>query len=91
MEEIAQVADGIILSVDMIEALSDDSTLNQWINTLREKGIPVLVTYNTKQGTLDYPLNDSRTIEKLCKSGTDGIMIETLINEDTIFDFIDQL
>jgi hypothetical protein len=75
----------------MIEELQDEETLSKTIDNLREKGIPVLITYAKKQGTLDYPLNEESSIEKICQYGIDGIMIETLIDEDVVFDVIDAL
>jgi pyruvate kinase len=91
INEIAKTADGIILIADLLQPLLEKKTLEQLINEVRIKGVPVLVSYITKQGHKDYPLSQESTVKELCSIGVDGIKLETMIVEDDVFDTINTL
>ena len=91
LEEITKIADGIILVADMIQPYLKNFSLEKLITKLRKQGIPVLVSYINKQGTKHYPLDQKETLTSLCKVGTDGIILETLIVEDDVLEKITTL
>ncbi|MDR0369821.1 MAG: hypothetical protein LBH96_04905 [Candidatus Peribacteria bacterium] len=91
INEIIEVADGIILVADMIQEFLTKQTIEQVIKNIRAKGIPVLINYCRKQGSKENPLFQTETIKKLCEVGTDGIMLEPLIVEDDVLEFVNKL
>ena len=91
LEEIAKTADGIILVADIIQPYLWNKTIEQLINEIRAKGVPVLISYITKQGHKDYPFKDEKMLKNLCDIGVDGMMLETMIVEDDVFDTINTL
>lgn len=91
IEAITEAADGIILVVDMIQEFLNKQTIEEIIKNIRAKGIPVLINYCRKQGNKDNPLFQTENIKELCHVGTDGIMLETLIVEDDVLEFVNRL
>jgi adenine/guanine phosphoribosyltransferase-like PRPP-binding protein len=65
--------------------------LEQITQQIRNKGIPVLISYVTKLGHKDYPLTQENTIKELCNLSIDGLKLETMIIEDDVFDTINTL
>jgi pyruvate kinase len=91
IEEIAKKADGIILIADLLQPYLEKKTLQQVIQDIRAKGVPVLVSYITKLGHKDYPLTQESKVQELCSMGIDGIKLETMIIEEDVFDTINTL
>ncbi|MDR0607889.1 MAG: hypothetical protein LBG52_06190 [Candidatus Peribacteria bacterium] len=91
LEEIMTKADGIILVADTLNKYLKNKTIPQLVQTVRAKGLPVLITYCEKLGTKDYPLKKEATIQALCEAGVDGLMLETMIIEDEVFPMINTL
>jgi pyruvate kinase len=66
LNEIADEADGIIFIVDILQPLLGKQTLQQCIDEVRRKGVPVLISYITKLGQKTYPLAQENTIKEMC-------------------------
>lgn len=90
INEIAKVANGIIIVVDKISELKDEKSLADTIEKLKENGIPVYVTYTKNLGK-NYVLYQEKNIQELCKQWISGIMLETLIDEESVFNTILEL
>ena len=66
INEIAKVANGIIIVVNKINELKDEKSLADTIERLKEIGIPVYVTYTKNLGK-DYVLYQEKNVQELCK------------------------
>lgn len=91
LNEIIKTADGIILIADKLQPFLWKKNLEQITQQIRNKGIPVLISYVTKLGHKDYPLTQENTIKELCNLSIDGLKLETMIIEDDVFDTINTL
>ena len=92
LDEIVEVADGIILVADFIEPLlTKEETLDDLIQYIRWKGVPVLVNYACRTSQSEYPLSQDEHLEHLCGQCVDGVYLEPMIIEDEVFDAIEKL
>jgi len=92
LDEIVEVADGIILVADFIQPLlTKEETLDDLIQYIRWKWVPVLVNYACRTSQSEYPLSQEEQLEHLCGQCVDGVYLEPMIIEDEVFDAIEKL
>ena len=92
LDEIVEVADGIILVADFIQPLlTKEETLDDLIQYIRWKGVPVLVNYACRTSQSEYPLSQDEQLKYLCGQCVDGVYLEPMIIEDEVFDAIEKL
>lgn len=92
LQEIVEVADGITLVADFIQPLlTKEETLDDLIQYIRWKGVPVLVNYACRTSQSDYPLSQDEQLQYLCGQCVDGVYLEPMIIEDEVFDAIEKL
>ena len=92
LDEIVEVADGIILVADFIQPLlTKEETLDDLIQYIRWKGVPVLVNYACRTSQSEYPLSKDEQLKYLCGQCVDGVYLEPMIIEDEVFDAIEKL
>ena len=92
LDEIVEVADGVILVADFIEPLlTKEEILDDLIQYIRWKGVPVLVNYACRTSQSEYPLSQDEQLEHLCGQCVDGVYLEPMIIEDEVFDAIEKL
>jgi len=92
LQEIVEVADGIILVADFIEPLlSKEETLDDLAQYIRWKWVPVLINYACRTSQLEYPLSQEEQLQHRCSQCIDGVCLEPMIVEDEVFDAIEKL
>ena len=92
LHEIVEVADWIILVADFIEPiLSSEETLEDLVQYIRWKWVPVLMNYAKRTSQADYSFNKEECLSHRCNQCIDGVCLEPMINEDEVFDAIEKL
>ena len=92
LQEIVEVADGITLVADFIQPLlTKEETLDDLIQYIRWKGVPVLVNYACRSSQSEYSLSQDEQLQYLCGQCVDGVYLEPMIIEDEVFDAIEKL
>ena len=91
LQEIVDVADGIILVADFIEPLlSKEETLDDLVQYIRWKGVPVLMNYACRTSQAEYPFSQEEQLQHRCGQCVDGVCLEPMIIEDEVFDAIEK-
>ena len=92
LQEIVEVADWIILVADFVEPLlTKEETIDDLIQYIRWKGVPVLMNYACRSSQSEYPLSHDEELQHLCGQCVDGVYLEPMIIEDEVFDAIEKL
>ena len=92
LQEIVEVADGIILVADFIEPLlTKEETLDDLVQYIRWKGVPVLMNYACRTSQSEYPFSQDEKLQHRCSQCIDGVCLEPMIIEDEVFDAIEKL
>lgn len=92
LQEIVEVSDGIILVADFIAPLlSKEETLDDLVQYIRGKWVPVLINYACRKSQNDYSLNQEEQISHWCEQCVDWVSLEPMIIEDEVFDSIEKL
>ncbi len=92
LQEIVEVSDGIILVADFIAPLlTKEETLDDLVQYIRWKWVPVLINYACRNSQNEYPLNQEEQISHWCEQCVDWVCLEPMIIEDEVFDSIEKL
>ena len=92
LQEIVDVADGIILVADLITPiLSQEETLDDIVQYIRWKWVPVLINYACRTSQSEYPLSLEDQLAHRCEQCVDWLFLEPMIIEDEVFDAIEKL
>lgn len=93
LEDIADVADGIVLSLDVVETYfkSQKTSLDRIIDMCKEMGKPIFIHYAYGVQNDKYALMDKKVVLKHCEKAVDGYMIEPMIHEDDPLRIISKL
>ena len=92
LQEIVEVADWIILVADFVEPLlTKEETIDDLIQYIRWKGVPVLMNYACRSSQSEYPLSHDEQLQHLCGQCVDGVYLEPMIIEDEVFDAIEKI
>ena len=92
LQEIVEVADWIILVADFVEPLlTKEETIDDLIQYIRWKGVPVLMNYACRSSQSEYPLSHDEELQHLCGQCVDGVYLEPMIIEDEVFDAIEKI
>jgi len=92
LQEIVEVADGIILVADFIEPLlTKEETLDDLVQYIRWKGVPVLMNYACRTSQSEYAFSQDEQLQHRCSQCVDGVCLEPMIIEDEVFDAIEKL
>jgi len=92
LQEIVEVADGIILVADFIEPLlTKEETLDDLVQYIRWKGVPVLMNYACRTSQSEYSFSQDEKLQHRCSQCVDGVCLEPMIIEDEVFDAIEKL
>ncbi len=89
LKEILEVADGIILVVDALPTLEKEEKLISTIHTIKNAGKPVLITAMKTEYGSAFSDSFGKQIQTLSKEAIDGIMLETFLVEDEVFEAIE--
>lgn len=90
LEEILEVADGIILVIDALPALEKEEKLLSTIHSIQNSGKPVLITAMKTEYGSAFSDSFGKQIQTLSKEAIDGVMLETFLVEDEVFDAIEK-
>lgn len=92
LQEIVEVADGIILVADFIQPLlAKEETLDDLVQYIRWKWVPVLMNYAWRTSQAEYPFNQENHLQHRCEQCVDGLYLEPMIIEDEVFDAVERL
>ena len=92
LQEIVEVADWIVLVADFIEPLlSKEETLDDLVQFIRWKWVPVLMNYANRMSQLEYPLAQDDQLQHRCGQCVDWVCLEPMIIEEEVFDAIENL
>lgn len=92
LQEIVEVADGIILVADFISPLlSKEETLDDLVQYIRWKWVPVLMNYEKRTSQSEYPFSQDERLQHWCEQCIDGVCLEPMIIEEEVFDAIEKL
>lgn len=92
LQEIVEIADWITLVADLLEPfLSQEESLEDFVQFIRWKWVPVLINYACRTSQNEYLLNDESKIQHWCEQCVDWIYLEPMIIEDEVFDAIEKL
>src|SRR3989338_9468232 len=82
--DIIDLADGIILSVDIVEPYLKASKKDVFsiIAACKKAGRPIFIHYVYDVEGKDYPLLQKKLMQSYGQVAVDGYMIETMIHED---------
>ena len=92
LQEIVEVADWIVLVADFIEPLlSKEETLDDLVQFIRWKWVPVLMNYANRMSQSEYPLAQDDQLQHRCGQCVDWVYLEPMIIEEEVFDAIENL
>ena len=92
LQEIVEVADWIILVADFITPLLyKEETLEDLVQYIRWKWVPVLINYANRPSQDEYPLNQESQLQHRCEQCVDWVCLEPMIIEDEVFDAIEKI
>ncbi len=92
LQEIVEVADGIILVADFIDSLlTEEESLDDLVQYIRWKGVPVLMNYACRTSQSEYPFSQDEQLQHRCWQCIDGVCLEPMIIEEEVFDAIEKL
>ena len=92
LQEIVEVADGVVLVADFITPiLSKEETLDDLVQYIRWRWVPVLMNYACRTSQSEYPLSQDEQLQHRCEQCVDGVFLEPMIIEDEVFDAIEKL
>lgn len=89
LNEILEVADGIIFAMDMFPSLTKEKTI-ELIRTVKKGGKPILLTKLTSSYEQGFEKDFEKNYFEYCKEGVDGVMLEPFVIEDEVFDIIEK-
>lgn len=89
-KEILKTADGIILVANVLERLNPAKKLNTLIQSVKAEGKPVLITYTNRDYEKPFLKSFGKEMQELAQEHIDGIMLETFLIEDQVFDVIEK-
>lgn len=90
LKEIIEIADGVILVVDEISDFEDQQKLLATIQLIKQSGKPVLITETNTEYGKEYSKQCTKKAQVLSQECIDGLMLETFLVEDEVFDTIEQ-
>lgn len=90
LREILGVADGIILVIDELSDCKEEQQLIATIQLIKQSWKPVLITETNTEYGKDYTKHFTKKIQSLSQEYIDGIMLETFLIEEEVFDTIEQ-
>ena len=84
IQEIIDTADGIILSVDVVDPYlkAAKKDVFEIIHMCKKIGKPIFIHYVYGVQGKDYPLLQKKVLQSYCNVAVDGYMIETMIHEE---------
>jgi biotin synthase-related radical SAM superfamily protein len=84
LADIIDTADGIILSVDIVEGYLKANKKDAFsvIKACKKMGKPIFIHYVYDVEGKDYPLLQKKILQSYCQVAVDGYMIETMIHEE---------
>ena len=92
LQEIVEVADWIILVWDLLSPLLlEDETIEEFVQYIRWKWVPVLLNYAMRTSAEDYVFNQESQLQHRCEQCIDGVYLEPMIIEDEVFDSVENL
>ena len=92
LQEIVEVADGIVLVADFLEPLlTPEETLDDIVQYIRGKWVPVLMNYAIRKSQSEYAFSQDDMLKHRCEQCVDGVCLEPMIIEDEVFDAIEKL
>lgn len=91
MLEIVELSDGIILVPDQCDELSDPDVVLATVKRIKQMGKPVLLSYTKMPYGAEYAAALDQHIAPLYNEGIDGVLMETFVIEDHVYDAIEQL
>lgn len=92
LQEIVEVADGIVLVADFLAPLlHKEETLEDIVQYIRWKWVPVLMNYAIRNSQSDYAFSQEDQLKHRCEQCVDGVCLEPMIVEDEVFDAIEKL
>ena len=65
-----------------------EETLEDLVQYIRWKGVPVLVNYACRPSQDEYSLNQESQLQHRCEQCVDWVYLEPMIIEDEVFDAI---
>lgn len=82
-----------MLSLDNLEPIAKKMgvDLEETIINLKQGGIPVVAHYSGNISQKNYPLRDDITVKKLAQLGIDGFSLETFVDDEQVFDTIQEI
>lgn len=90
LTEITETADGIILVIDELSAFEDEKKLIATIEAIKSLGKPVLITRTDSEYGKNFNKSFGEQLQKLSQEGVDGVMLETFLVEDEVFETIEK-
>ena len=92
LNEIVEVADWIILVADFVAPLLyKEETLEDLVQYIRWKWVPVLINYANRPSQDGYPLNQESQLQHWCGQCVDWVCLEPMIVEEEVFDAIEKI
>ena len=89
LDEIIEAADGIIFAIDAFPSLKKENII-ETIRKIKQKGKPVLITKVTTCYGKDFEESFWKEIQEYSKEAVDGIMLETFLVEEEVFEAIEK-
>lgn len=90
IKEITSIADGLILVVDELSDFEDEEKLISTIQNTKKEGKPVLICNTNTEYGKEYPKSLTKQIQLLSNEAIDGLMLETFLIEDEVFESVEQ-
>jgi len=89
LDSILKEADGIIFAIDAFPKLNKDK-ISDVIKAIKAEGKPILITKITSVYGKDFEKSFWEEIQEYSKEAVDGIMLETFLVEDEVFEAIEK-
>jgi len=93
LQEIIDIADGIIFVFDKIQKALKENNLTEEdvVRQCKIHAKPVVITYVLGVNTKNYELCTEKCVKKFCGLAVDAYMIETMIQEEAPLELVTQL
>lgn len=86
-----EASDGIIFAPDLCEACQDPAVILSTVKTIKQMGKPVLMSFSKVPYGAEYLEYFNNRIAPLYNEGIDGVLMDTFVWEDDVYESIEKV
>ena len=89
--EVVEASDGIIFAPDLCDVCQDPEVILSTVRTIKQMGKPVLMSFSKVPYGEGYMEYFNQRIEPLYNEGIDGVLMDTFVLEDNVYETIENV